>query len=251
MIARIKRTDYKTVNKRVKVMKNTNVVAYYRVSTQRQGVSGLGLEAQRQTVHSFCESKKAVIIAEFTEIESGKKNNRPQLLEAIKLCKEKDATLVIAKLDRLARNYSFVMQLQDSGLDFVACDLPEANKFTIQIMAAFAQHERELISNRVTKSLAIAKQKGVVLGNPMFKDSEKMKKYRSMAVPAKKKKARENENNVRATAIIEQMRKNGESWANITRKLNESKYRTSKDKDNGKGFQIIQVQRLAKAANIQ
>ena len=118
-------------------------VAYFRVSTDKQGASGLGLEAQRAAVLDFINGNGDKLIAEYTEIESGKRNDRPQLAEALKLCRKEKAKLVIAKLDRLARNVYFVSSLMESGVDFVAVDMPEANKLTVHIMAAMAEHERE------------------------------------------------------------------------------------------------------------
>jgi DNA invertase Pin-like site-specific DNA recombinase len=124
-------------------MKVQKYVAYYRVSTQKQGNSGLGLDSQRQQVQSFVNCTTC-IIAEYTEIESGKNNNREQLLAAIATAKKEGAKLVIAKLDRLSRNANFIFTLRDSGVDFVCADMPDANTLTIGIFAVMAQHEREL-----------------------------------------------------------------------------------------------------------
>jgi DNA invertase Pin-like site-specific DNA recombinase len=125
-------------------------VAYYRVSTDKQGRSGLGLEAQRQNVIQFLSTQAdRTPEAVFTEIESGTRADRPQLQEALRYCKNRGAKLVIAKLDRLARNVHFISGLIESGVDFVACDMPEANKFMVHIMAAVAEHERDMISQRV------------------------------------------------------------------------------------------------------
>jgi len=142
-------------------------VAYYRVSTDRQGRSGLGLDAQRSAVTSYLTGvAEAELLEEFTEIESGKKADRPELVRAIALCKKHKARLVIAKLDRLARNVYFVSGLMESGVDFVAVDMPYANRFTIHIMAAVAEHEREMTSKRTKEALAAVKQRGKRLGNP-------------------------------------------------------------------------------------
>ena len=140
-------------------------VAYYRVSTDRQGRSGLGLDAQRAAVASYTQGR-GEILAEFTEIESGRKNDRPQLADALALCRKKRARLIIAKLDRLARNVAFIANLMDSGVDFVACDMPDANRLTLHILAAVAEHEREAISTRTKDALAAAKARGQQLGNP-------------------------------------------------------------------------------------
>jgi DNA invertase Pin-like site-specific DNA recombinase len=130
----------------------TTFVSYYRVSTDKQGASGLGLEAQREAVTRHLGS--SVPMEEFVEVESGKgSSNRPQLLAALDLCKRKKATLVIAKLDRLSRNLFFIAGLLESGVEFVACDNPHANKMTIQLLAVFAEHEREQISARTKAAL--------------------------------------------------------------------------------------------------
>lgn len=140
-------------------------VAYYRVSTDKQGRSGLGLDAQRQAVAVFV-AHRGEILAEFTEIESGRKNDRPQLAEALALCRRQRAILVIARLDRLARNVAFISGLMESRVDFVAVDMPEASRLTIHILAAVAEHEREMISKRTKAALQVAKMRGTRLGNP-------------------------------------------------------------------------------------
>jgi DNA invertase Pin-like site-specific DNA recombinase len=140
-------------------------VAYLRVSTARQGRSGLGLDAQREAVQQFVRSRHGRIIApEFIEVESGKNNARPELHKAIKRCRVTGATLVVAKLDRLSRNAAFLLTLRDSDVQFVAADLPEANTMTVGVMAVVAQHEREAISTRTKAALAAAKARGTKLG---------------------------------------------------------------------------------------
>lgn len=139
-------------------------IAYYRVSTDKQGQSGLGLEAQQQAVRAYLNGGAWELVGEFTEIESGKKDDRPQLAAALAACRKHKATLVIAKLDRLARNVAFIANLMEAGTDFVAVDMPEANKLVLHIMAAMAQHEREAISARTKAALAAAKARGKVLG---------------------------------------------------------------------------------------
>jgi len=143
----------------------TTFVAYYRVSTDKQGQSGLGLGAQRQAVTNYLAGR-ADLIAEYTEIESGKKHDRPQLAAALAECRRHRAKLVIAKLDRLARNVYFISGLMESGVEFVAVDMPEANRLTLHILAAVAEHEREMISKRTKEALAVAKTRGTRLGNP-------------------------------------------------------------------------------------
>jgi len=142
------------------------LVAYERVSTARQGASGLGLEAQRKVIEDFAASRGAEVLARFTEVESGRKADRPELAKALHLAKVTGATLVIAKLDRLSRNAAFLLALRDSGVRFVAVDMPEANDLTVGIMALVAQAEREAISRRTKEALAVAKARGVKLGNP-------------------------------------------------------------------------------------
>ena len=126
----------------------------------------MGLEAQRKTIETFAASRGADVLARFTEVESGRKANRPELTKALHLAKVTGATLVIAKLDRLSRNAAFLLALRDSGVRFVAVDMPEANDLTVGIMALMAQAEREAISRRTREALAVAKARGVKLGNP-------------------------------------------------------------------------------------
>jgi DNA invertase Pin-like site-specific DNA recombinase len=143
-------------------------IGYFRVSTDKQGMDGNGMDSQRQIVRRFVESKNGILEKEFSEVESGKysDSDRPQLAAALDYCKRNKATLVIAKLDRLARNAEFLLRLQNSGVDFVCCDCPNADKFTVGILALVAQRERELISERTRLGLAAAKTKGVKLGTP-------------------------------------------------------------------------------------
>lgn len=140
------------------------VVSYLRVSTARQGASGLGLEAQRAAVAQFCQQYGYEVTAEYLEVESGRKNNRPQLKQALAHAKRTKATLLIAKLDRLARNVFFISGLMESGAEFRACDMPEANKFMLHIMAAVAENEAAAISARTKAALAAAKARGTLLG---------------------------------------------------------------------------------------
>ncbi len=146
-------------------MTSVKHVAYYRVSTAKQGRSGLGLEAQQNAVRSFLNGGSWQLIGEVIEVESGKRaDNRPQLQEALRLCRTTGATLIVAKLDRLSRDAAFLMQLQNAGVSFVAADMPGANSFTVGVMALVAQQEREAISARTKAALAAAKVRGVKLG---------------------------------------------------------------------------------------
>src|SRR5215471_699034 len=139
-------------------------IAYYRVSTKRQGRSGLGLEAQEAAVRDFLNGGNWRLVKEFTEIESGKRTDRPQLEKAFQACRVYGAKLIIAKLDRLARNVAFISNLMESGVEFEAVDFPQANRLTIHIMAAIAEHEAKMISDRTRAALAAAKARGKRLG---------------------------------------------------------------------------------------
>jgi DNA invertase Pin-like site-specific DNA recombinase len=188
-------------------------VAYYRVSTQRQGTSGLGLAAQEKAVADFLNGGSWQLIREFTEVESGKHDARPELAKALALCKRARARLVIAKLDRLSRNVAFLATLMERGVDFVAADNPTANKLTVHILAAVAQHEREAISDRTKRALAAAKRKGKTLGNPRLAD------VRGKAVAATKAAAHRFATNV--APIIREIKSSGiASHRGIARALN-------------------------------
>ena len=139
-------------------------VCYYRVSTDGQGLRGLGMDAQRQAVATFLAGRPP--LAEFAEVESGKRRDRPELGKALALCRESGAVLLIAKLDRLARDAAFLLSLRDSGVDFLAADMPNADRFMVGIMAMVAEHERDMISQRTKDALAAAKRRGIKLGNP-------------------------------------------------------------------------------------
>jgi DNA invertase Pin-like site-specific DNA recombinase len=141
------------------------LVTYERVSTARQGASGLGLEAQRKVIADFAASRGAEVLARFTEVESGRKADRPELAKALHLAKVTGATLQIAKLDRLSRNAALLLALRDNGVRFVAVDKPEVNDLTVGITALVAQAEREAISRRTKEALAVAKAGRVKLGN--------------------------------------------------------------------------------------
>lgn len=150
------------------MLKSTNntpkYIAYLRVSTQKQGYSGLGLEAQRDIIRNYLGD--IMPLSEFIEVESGRHNDRPKLKEALSQCKTTGATLIVAKLDRLARNVSFLTSLLDSGQDIVFCDFPSANKMVISILGAIAQYEAELTATRTKQALAAKKARGCKLGNP-------------------------------------------------------------------------------------
>lgn len=139
-------------------------VSYLRVSTHRQGDSGLGLEAQAEAVERYASQVERPIISTFTEVESGAQKDRPELAKALALCRQRKAVLLIARLDRLSRSLSFVAQLLESNVEIKAADMPEANRMVLQMLALFAEHERRLISERTKAALAAAKARGVQLG---------------------------------------------------------------------------------------
>ena len=149
------------------VKKPAAFVTYLRVSTVRQGESGLGLDAQRATVQAFAAQHGGAIIGQYVEIESGKRSDRPELATALEAARKGRATLLIAKLDRLARNVLFIATMMDAGVDFVACDQPFASRLTLHILAAVAEDEARRISERTKAALAAAKARGVKLGSPI------------------------------------------------------------------------------------
>jgi DNA invertase Pin-like site-specific DNA recombinase len=170
------------------------LVTYYRVSTQKQGISGLGLAAQKSAAMEYIKAHGGVELASFTEVESGKIDGRPQLESALLRCRQTHATLLVAKLDRLSRNAAFLFNLRDSDVKFQALDIPEANTLTLGVMAVLAQHEREIISARTKAALAARRARGQPLGTP-----RDMSPYAARAsalacaVNAKKAKARASE----------------------------------------------------------
>jgi DNA invertase Pin-like site-specific DNA recombinase len=211
-------------------------IAYYRVSTQKQGQSGLGLHAQKSAVQFFVSDEHDCIISEYTDVESGKCNDRPNLLKAIDEAKKNSATLLIAKLDRLSRNAAFIFTLRDSKIDFVCCDMPSANSVTIGIMAVLAQDERERISQRTKAALQEAKKRGKKLGNPQNLNSDAVRKGQAV----RKANALNNEHNRRAAALVVSMYDAGSTFSEIARKLNAGSFKTRKGGD----FRPIQAQRL-------
>lgn len=213
----------------------TNYVAYYRVSTKQQGSSGLGLESQKEIVHSFIRNNGNRILNEFTEVESGRNNNRPQLLKAVSIAKQTGSTLVIAKLDRLSRNMTFISTLMDNKVKFVCCDMPDANELTIHIFASLAQWERKRISER-TKNALDAKRKREPdwkPGNPSNLTNEAREKAYSKI----RKNAMEDHTVRHAYHYIKLLRKQGLSFHKIADELNSEGYRTR----TGKYFHAIQV----------
>jgi DNA invertase Pin-like site-specific DNA recombinase len=201
-------------------------VAYLRVSTAKQGRSGLGLEAQRESVRRFVADRGGRIIApEYVEVETGKRNDRPELAKALKRCRTTGATLVVAKLDRLSRNAAFLMTLRDSGVAFVAADLPEANTMTVGVMAVVAQHEREAISARTKAALSAAKARGKALGG-LRAGAADISRYQRDGVAAAKAKA-----TGRLADIADDLRSlslEGLSLNGIARRLNDQEVKASR-----------------------
>ena len=149
-------------------------VCYYRVSTHKQGIKGLGIEVQKDTVQNFLNGGNWEIVDEFVEVESGKKDNRKELNRAIQACKLKNAKLIVSKLDRLSRDVNFISSLMKSDIKFIVAEMPEMNELTIHLFAAIAEHERKMISERTKAALKQAKRRGVRLGNPCIYRGEKI-----------------------------------------------------------------------------
>jgi DNA invertase Pin-like site-specific DNA recombinase len=196
-------------------------ISYLRVSTVKQGRSGLGLEAQRQSIDNYLNGGKWKLLKEYVEIESGKNNDRPQLREALAACQRTRATLVIAKLDRLSRNVAFIANLMESGVDFVACDFPTANKLTVHILAAMAEYEREMISKRIKDALAAAKMRGVKLGKPENLNEKAARSGRVLGTAKRQRNAYEYAR--RFEPVISAYMKEGMSLKAIARKLSQDK----------------------------
>ncbi|GAB3967758.1 recombinase family protein [Spirosoma terrae] len=202
-----------------------NYICYYRVSTKAQGRSGLGLGDQRTIVNRYLRDDDKLLL-EFTEVESGKKGDRPKLQEAIRACQQQGAKLLIAKLDRLSRNVAFVMTLRDSGVDFVACDLPDANTLTVGMMVTFAQYEAERTSERTRAALAQKKVQGFKLGKPENLTLQAIQKGEAIRV----NNALTNKANVQATELATLYRNNGMTYSKIADKLNQTHYQTRRNK---------------------
>jgi DNA invertase Pin-like site-specific DNA recombinase len=218
------------------------IVSYVRVSTQRQGVSGLGLEAQRAAVADFAQKNGAKVVTEYREVESGRKSDRPVLAKALAHAKRIKGTLLIAKLDRLARNVHFISGLMESGVEFRCADLPEANRLLLHIMAAVAENEAKAISDRTVVALQAAKARGVALGatNPNSRnldDAARAKGARSQREAAKAFDAT-------VAGIVSGLRSKGNSLRQIAAALNDQGHVTR----SGKPWNAVQVQRLLERA---
>ena len=219
-------------------------VAYYRVSTKKQGGDGYGVEAQRASVRNFTGCKDGSCIEkEFIEVESGKNNKRPILKEAFSYCKKNNCLLIISKLDRLSRNAAFLHTLKDSGINFKCVDLPDLNTLTLGVFAAFAQHEAERISLRTKEALAARKAKGLTKRIINNLTPERIKAGHS-AISKNAMKAKEV---IQVVPIIKSMRKEGRTYREIAGELTEREFRTRRTKENQEiRWNPMQVQRIDK-----
>lgn len=207
-------------------------VAYYRVSTSEQGRSGLGLEAQKTAVKDHIWRNGAILVAEYTEVESGARNERPQLQAALKRATLSTATLVIAKLDRLSRNAAFLLALRDAGTEILAVDMPNANAVTIGIMAVIAEEERRLISERTKAALKAAKARGVKLGNPNGAEAFRRTGMRGSKIGAEANKANAQRRAESLRETISEIQTHGAvSYAAIARGLNDRHISTRTGKE--------------------
>ena len=198
-------------------------IAYYRVSRKEQGISGLGLSAQRSSVQKYVSGQEGIILNEYTEIETGtSKRQRVEIHKAIQQAKNENAVLIIAKLDRLARNVNFVSSLMDAGIEFLAVDMPSANNFTIHIFSALAEQEAMLISSRTKLALGELRKKGVVLGNPKNLTDN----ARNKGVQTIKENAINNDRNRQAQSVITSCKEKGMSYRQIAEYLNELNFKT-------------------------
>ena len=206
-------------------MEDIVYVAYLRVSTQRQGTSGLGLQAQQEIIRKYLNGNSP--IAEFIEVESGRKSDRPKLHEALELCKKKRATLIVAKMDRLSRNVSFTSQLLDSGIEIVFCDFPKANRLVLTIISAISEYEAGLIRQRTKAALQVKKEQGCQLGKP-----ENLIRNLDRAIANSRKTNREkalnNANNKRAVAILRGLVTKTSNLSEMARVLNAEGFQASK-----------------------
>lgn len=229
-------------------IKIVKIVAYYRVSTKKQGKSGLGLEAQKEMVRQLVLAHGAIVVAEYIEVETGKKSARPKLREAIHHAQLTNSTLVVAKLDRLARNSYFLNCLLHSKLDFVCCDNPYADKFNIQVLAAVAEHEADQIAARTKAALAATKAKGKLLGSarPNCWDGREsrrtagLKKAQPIGSAANAQKARERYQQV-LLPEIKRRREEGQTLDQIVTWLNEQGFRTRPTRRNPEGAEFTHM----------
>ncbi len=206
-------------------MSNTCYVSYLRVSTQKQGYSGLGLEAQREIIQNHLY--ETTPISEFIEVESGRKKDRPKLKEALDLCRKTGSTLIVAKLDRLARNVYFLSSLLESDVEIVFCDFPQANKMVLHILSAISQYEAELTASRTKSALQAKKARGCKLGNPEHLLGKHDQAIQNSIMTCKTK-ADNNPNNKRAVAMLRTLVKEEHTLKEMADILNREGFVTSK-----------------------
>lgn len=229
-----------------------DIIAYYRVSTAKQGQSGLGLEGQKTALEAYAKQTGGRIVASYREVESGKLAERPELAKALAHAKRSKATLVVAKLDRLARNVAFLSALMRAGVDFIACDNPHANKLTIHILAAVAEDEAERISARTKAALAAAKARGAKLGSARpghWEGRENARltglvRARAASVKAITEAAADAYADLVPAMVV--MRSEGMTLAGIAEKLTAQGHTTRR----GKPWNTVQVARVLKRAEL-
>jgi len=217
-------------------------LAYVRVSTQRQGLSGLGLDAQRAAVAQFCREHDLELVEEYREIESGRNNGRPVLQKALAHAKRIKGVVIIAKLDRLARNVAFIANLMESGADFRAADIPEANRLLLHIMAAVAEAEARTISDRTRAALKAAKERGTLLGasNPASRSLTNADRAKGAAAAGAVVREKAREFYAEVVDLIASLRSQGKTLREIAASLTELGYATR----TGKEWNQVQVKRV-------
>lgn len=219
-------------------------IAYLRQSTQKQEISGLGIEAQREIIRNYLKNKKTV--AEYIETESGRKSDRPKLAEALELCRKTNSILIVAKLDRLSRNVAFTSKLLESDVEIIFCDFPEANKLVLHIISSIAEYEANLISQRTKQSLKAKKARGMKLGKP-----ENLMNNLGRAIMNSNRtnhqKALDNPNNKRAMALLKKLVKEERSLSEMARILNSEGFVTAMEKE----FKASQVSILLKRYDLK
>ena len=225
-------------------MAETKYVAYLRVSTQKQGYSGLGLEAQREIIHNYLHD--TIPISEYVEVESGRKSNRPKLKEALSQCRKEGAILIVAKLDRLARSVSFLSSLLESDVEIVFCDFPQANKMVLHIISAISQYEAELTAARTKAALQAKKARGFKLGNPEHL-LDKHEEAIQNSIKTCKAKADSNPNNKRAIALLRTLVKEEHTYQEMAEILNREGFVSS----HGCSFTKSTVYKLIKRNNLK
>ena len=230
--------------KMLNVKMETTYIAYLRQSTQKQEISGLGIEAQREIIQNYLKEKKPV--SEYIETESGKKSDRPKLTEALEECRKNGSVLIVAKLDRLSRNVAFTSKLLESDVEIVFCDFPEANKLVLHIISSIAEYEANLISQRTVQSLKAKKARGIKLGKPenLLDNLERAVRNSNRT---NRQTALDNPNNKRAVALLKKLVQEEKSLSEMARILNKEGFVTAR----GCQFRASQVNILIKRYNLK